>query len=140
MSSLWEKSANSTKYILKLFKKQKAFFRNRIPDLVYAPHYSAARAEGIVSFKTELRVKKNGSHFKSRDLLVQRFTSSVSGSPDLFLTYTLCHVYSSKLVDHNCCKIRLDATRSISDVSKGFYPLFSKSPESACIISVSRNL
>ena len=41
-------------------------------------------AEGIVSFKTELRVKKNGSHFKSRDLLVQRFTSSVSGSHDLF--------------------------------------------------------
>ena len=59
---------------------------------------------------------------------MQRFTSSVSGSHDLFLIYTLCHVYSSKLVDHNCCKMRLDANRSISDVSKGFYPLFSKSP------------
>ena len=60
---------------------------------------------------------------------VQRFTSSVSGSHVLFLIYTLCHVYSSKLVDHNCCKMRLDATRSISYVSKEFYNSISKSPK-----------
>ena len=46
-----------------------------------------------------------------------------------FLIYTLCHVYSSKLVDHNCCKMRLDATRSISYVSKEFYHSISKSPK-----------
>ena len=62
-------------------------------------------------------------------MLVQRLTSSVSGSHDLFLIYTLCHVYSSKLVDHNCCKMRLDATRSISYVSKEFYHSISKSPK-----------
>ena len=58
---------------------------------------------------------------------MQCFTSSVSGSHDLFLIYTLCHSHGSILVDHNSCEMCLDANRSISDVSSSFYPLFSKS-------------
>ena len=62
-------------------------------------------------------------------MLVQRLTSSVSGDRDLFLIYTLYQVYSSKLVDHNCRKMRLDAIRSNSYVSKGFYHSIWKSPK-----------
>ena len=78
-------------------------------------------AEGVFSFKTKLRANKM-VRISNREIRWCNALQVRSAVVTIyFLIYTLCHVYSSKLVDHNCCKMRLDATRSISGVSKGFY-------------------